>query len=121
MIKKNSLQNIFSTLTNQIPQSDLAAVSALANASVLISRARISLGYTQRQFAEYMGVSQGMVSKWENGDYNFSLETLAKIFYKLDIKMQFCPQVVNPTSVEYRKFTKSSCSNTDPNILVEAS
>lgn len=121
MTQKSSLQNIFASLANQISQSDLAAVSALANASVLISRARISLGYTQKQFAEYMGVSQGMVSKWENGDYNFSLETLAKIFHKLDIRIQFCPQVINSTSVEYRKSKQPSYSSADVQILVEAS
>ena len=40
---------------------------------------------TQSEFAEYIGVSQGMVSKWESREYNFTIKSLNEICVKLDI------------------------------------
>lgn len=56
--------------------------------SAEISYRRVKLGLSQKEFAERMGVSQGLVSRWENGDTNFTLSTLVKIASKLNIKMQ---------------------------------
>lgn len=47
---------------------------------------RYDLQMNQTQFAEYMGVSQGMISRWENGEYNFTIETMNEILAKLGIK-----------------------------------
>ena len=40
---------------------------------------RIEKSMNQSQFAKFMGVSQAMVSKWESGDYNFTVEAIARI------------------------------------------
>lgn len=63
--------------------------------SAEISYRRVKLGLSQKEFAERMGVSQGLVSRWENGDTNFTLSTLVKIASKLNIKMQspFVPAI----------------------------
>ena len=42
---------------------------------------------TQQQFADYMGVSQGMISKWESREYNFTIKTLNEICEKIDLKL----------------------------------
>jgi len=42
----------------------------------------------RKQFAEFMGVSQGLVSRWERGETNFTLETLVNIASKLGLEMQ---------------------------------
>lgn len=57
-----------------------------------ISMKRQDMNMNQKQFAEYMGVTQSQVSKWETGECNFTLETLCKIASKLEISMQ-CPFV----------------------------
>ncbi len=62
---------------------------ALISAKIL--ERRCEMGMNQKQFAEYMGVSQGMVSKWESGDYNFTIITLQEICEKLDL--QFEPEI----------------------------
>ena len=49
---------------------------------------RVKRNMSQKQFADFMGVSQGMVSKWERGDCNFTLQSLVHIAAKLNIKMQ---------------------------------
>lgn len=49
---------------------------------------RIERGMTQKQFAEFMEVSQSMVSKWEKGECNFTLQSLVKIASKLGLSLQ---------------------------------
>ncbi len=57
--------------------------------SVNILKQRNSLGKTQKEFAEYMGVTQGMVSKWESGEYNFTISSIANILDKLNLNFNF--------------------------------
>lgn len=49
---------------------------------------RIKRNMTQKEFAEFMGVSQGLISKWEKGECNFTLSSLVRIAAKLDIPLQ---------------------------------
>ena len=58
--------------------------------SSVIMKKRKEMGYNQKEFAEMMGVTQGMVSKWESGTYNFTINTLNDICSKLELS--FRPQ-----------------------------
>lgn len=60
---------------------------------------RIKRGMNQKEFAKFMGVTQGMVSKWEKGDCNFTLQSLVNIATKLGISLQ-SPFVPNPPIFE---------------------
>ena len=51
----------------------------------------------QIEFAEYMGVTQGMVSKWESREYNFTIKSLNEICEKLDLELSVC---LNETSIK---------------------
>lgn len=57
--------------------------------SIMISDERKRRRMTQKQFAEFMGVKQSLVSRWENGHYNFTIEKVVEIFEKLDLKLNF--------------------------------
>ena len=48
---------------------------------------RKELKMNQSAFANYMNVSQAMVSKWENGDCNFSISTVCEICDKLSLNI----------------------------------
>ena len=50
-----------------------------------IKEYRIEKELSQKMFAEFMGVTQGMVSRWESGEYNFTIDNIAKICDKLKI------------------------------------
>ena len=94
MAKKDYFDEIFSNLS----KADIIAGNLRHEISETIYNKRIALGMTQEQFAKHMGVSQGMVSKWESFSYNFSLEHIAEIFSKLEIDISF---KTNDTFEEY--------------------
>ena len=70
--------------------------------SEIISQ-RIKRNMTQKEFAEFMGVSQGLVSKWEKGECNFTLSSLVRIASKLGLRMQ------SPLPPSEPHYTDSPC------------
>lgn len=40
---------------------------------------------TQKEFADLLDVTQGMISKWESLNYNITVSSLIEIFSKLDV------------------------------------
>lgn len=68
-------------------EDEVKTMVELAKISVRIERCRIEKGMTQQEFAEYMGVTQGMVSKWESREYNFTIKTLHEICQKIDLEL----------------------------------
>jgi len=88
MSKKRLSKNEFlERISEFLTIADVLAADAISDVSVAIIRKRIAFGMTQKEFAKYIGVSQGMISKWENGDYNFTLRAIAEICEKLDLQM----------------------------------
>ena len=76
---------------------------------------------TQKEFAKFMGVTQGMVSKWESGDYNFTIESICNILEKLDLDCNFeifkdnIMDNVQDISLELNKSDISNLSKIDLN------
>lgn len=68
-------------------EAEVKTVVELAKISARIERCRIEMGLTQQEFAEYMGATQGMVSKWESREYNFTIKTLNEICQKIDLEL----------------------------------
>lgn len=88
MISQDTLDNepeldLFADLSPDEKQS----CELIAKIAMCIFDARKNLGMNQKQFAKHLGVSQGMVSKWESAEYNFTIENISEIFNKL--KMDF--------------------------------
>ena len=77
--------NIFSELSiGEKLEADL-----LADIAVQIHTRRTEMGMSQGEFAKFNNVTQAMVSKWESGDYNFTIQTLAKVFAKIGLSCTF--------------------------------
>lgn len=70
-----------------ISAAEVKTTVELAKISAKIERCRLDLGMTQKEFAEYMGVTQGMVSRWESREYNFTIRSLNEICEKLGLSM----------------------------------
>lgn len=82
------------SLTKGLTGSDIKTSRELALISAQIELKRKQLGMNQTEFARFMNVSQGMISKWESGEYNFSVLTLNSICEKLGL--QFNPVLHDP-------------------------
>lgn len=74
-----------SWISEGISEVEIKTTVELARISAKIERCRLDLGMTQIEFARFMGVTQGMVSKWESRDYNFTVRSLNEICQKLDL------------------------------------
>ena len=68
-------------------ENEVKTMVELAKISARIERCRIEMGMNQQEFAKYMGVTQGMVSRWESREYNFTIKTLNEICQKIDLKL----------------------------------
>lgn len=77
-----------SWLAEGLDEEQIKEIKELALIAAKIERKRISSGMTQKEFAEKMGVSQGMVSRWESGTYNFTIATLNTICRKLGLEFE---------------------------------
>ena len=83
---KNNLQTT-DWLIKGISEEQLKTEKALAFISNKISLKRHELKMDQKQFAKYMNVTQGLVSRWENGRYNFTISNLISICEKLNLSL----------------------------------
>lgn len=64
------------------------ACGILSDVSVRVVDYRVKHGLSQAQLAQRLGVSQAMVSKYESGSYNFTIEKLAHLCCVLDMTLR---------------------------------
>ncbi|WP_022766636.1 helix-turn-helix domain-containing protein [Butyrivibrio sp. XPD2006] len=103
-------------LTDGLSKAEMKSIVELAQISSKIERRRIEMGMTQKEFAVYMGVSQGMVSKWESRDYNFTIKSLNEICSKIDLT--FTPVLNNKIITEKFSLIKNDSKMYIPKISV---
>lgn len=88
---KKTITQSTNWLTAGLSEEELLAKKTLAIIAADIQLKRIEMGLDQKEFAKLLGVSQGMVSRWESGTYNFTITTLVNICEKL--RLSFKPQI----------------------------
>ena len=59
----------------------------IAQIAATIQRQRKAKNLTQQELANKLGVSQVVVSRWENGEEDFTVATLAKISAALEMEL----------------------------------
>ena len=74
-----------SWLVSSLTKEQVKKLELIHEISMAIVRERKKLGMNQTEFAKFLCVTQGMVSKWESGEYNFTLENISNIFVKLNL------------------------------------
>lgn len=80
----------------------------LADIALKIKQKRKSLNMTQKEFATFLGVTQGMVSKWEGAEYNFTIEKLIELFDRLDIKIAIKEKAPKQEIMIYKHYVKEN-------------
>lgn len=108
-----NMNDFMAQLEDCLEDSDINFSDLSTQVSLKITDARLKLGMNQKQFAEYLGVSQSMISRWESETYNFTLKTICEILDKLDIKVSllFAPKNSNYSE---RKLEYSAPMQFDP-------
>lgn len=108
-MKTSGLDSLFELLSESLSNAEIKTASVISDISFAILKERIKKNMSQSEFAKFMGVSQGMVSKWESGDYNFTIKSISEIFDKLDLDFDFNIKYDN-TEINYDNVTIMSSS-----------
>ncbi len=82
-----TLDELMNAFAEYVTGGDLIATRELSKISTSIATARSKAKLTQKEFAKNIGVTQGMISKWESGEYNFTIEGLSDICDKLNLNL----------------------------------
>lgn len=107
-VKPMKLSEALADLAQDLSLADVIAAKLQAKIAIAITKKRLEYGMTQKEFAKKLNVSQGMISKWESEDYNFTIESLAQIAEKLELNLEIS---LTPESDQYRKIQRreSNC------------
>lgn len=79
--------NMIKALSEGLSVADINFIRLISSISAKITASRIERKMNQTEFAKFMGVAPHLISKWERGDYNFTIKQLCEICDKLDIKV----------------------------------
>lgn len=102
-------------LAEELEEKQIKEIKELALIAAKIELKRTALGMTQKEFAKKMGVSQGMVSRWESGTYNFTITTLNDICQKLELEFEptirdnqyYCENSFEPIDISIKSYEKN--------------
>lgn len=95
---KATLADLVESLAENMSVVELAQTAIRVEISKTIREARKQLNLSQKELAEKMGVKQSMVSRWESGECNYTIDTLVQIANALNLSVE-CPLVFEEVSV----------------------
>ena len=87
IIEKMNNAKESSWLSEYLTPEESIIAKYIAHIAATIQRQRKAKGLTQLELAKMLGVSQVMVSRWENGEENFTVATLVKISSALGLDL----------------------------------
>lgn len=99
------LKSFFSRLMDGMTNAELIASKIKINISSEIGKYQVKNHLSQKDFAKILGVSQPMVSKYEGGDYNFTIDSLAQIADKMNMNLNVTFTVRNTIEVNDSKLS----------------
>ena len=97
----------YSTFFDSLPEHQLNTALICGAIAATIINKRHSLGLTQQEFAERYGVTQGMVSKWESANYNFTIARLSELMSKLEIPFDVLLEGKSATNQDLQKYNNN--------------
>lgn len=77
--------DLMELFADSLSTPEMLTSKLMAQISSGITKERIKRRMSQEAFAQYLGVSQSEVSRWESGDYNFSIKKIAELAAKLNL------------------------------------
>ena len=117
-INLSSAYDYLEKLTSETSVSKLYYYDILYTLSTTVLENRLKREMTQKDFAKLLGVSQAMISKYESGDYNFTVKQICKICEKLDLNPNLSLSNLNVSEKnEYRNSTGKNVENISSNSI----
>lgn len=89
-----SIQNLMKNaksvdLFSDMPEKTKKEIDLKGKIAAAILNKRYELNMNQTDFAKFLGTSQSKVSKWENGEVNFTVDAFEEICRKLNLNCTF--------------------------------
>lgn len=117
-INLSSAYDYLEKLTSEMSASKLYYYDILYTLSTTVLENRLKREMTQKDFAKLLGVSQAMISKYESGDYNFTVKQICTICEKLDLNPNLSLSNLNVSEKnEYRNSTGKNIENISSNSI----
>lgn len=82
---KCGIGDLLSLFNEKLDSAEILSSKLMAQVSSIITSERLRLHMNQKDFATYIGASQSQISRWEHGDYNFSIRKISEVASKLDL------------------------------------
>ena len=98
-------------LFSDLPEENKQRALIYARVAIAIRKKRKELAMSQRELADFLGISQPMVSQLESGDYNISVAKLNGILRKLSLDLNIVPTEIKKSPPIYVTFTSSSLAS----------
>ena len=83
------IHDLLALFEDTLSPVDALTSKLMAQISSEITKERLKLGMNQSEFAKYIGATQSLVSRWEHGDYNFSIKKIAEVAVALNMDVDF--------------------------------
>lgn len=87
MKKSATIKELLDAMTTEMSAEEILSAILCSELSAAIVKKRLKLELSQKELADQIGKTQSTISKWENGDMNFSVDLLAEIAVKLDMDL----------------------------------
>ena len=100
--EKQALQTEPMDLFGELSEADKIEGHLAVSIASAIFRNRKAKGFSQADLANRMGITQPMISQWESGECNISIESIAKIAdaLNLDVSIVFSDANKKPNSAK---------------------
>ena len=110
---KCDIHDLLDLFSETLVASEVLSSKLISQISSTITKERIKLRMNQKEFAKHIGVTQSEISRWEHGDYNFSLKKIAEIAEKLDMDIDIIfTKMSIKKSIDYESFASSPTTHT---------
>ena len=90
MSHRTTLSDLITAIAKNMTTAELAKTVVNIQIQQMIHDTRMAKGWTQKDLADKMGVKQSLVSRWESGECNYTIDTLVDIADALGLSVQ-CP------------------------------
>ena len=104
------IEDLLDLFKSSLDAKDLIEAKLMSKVALAITKERLRLKMSQTQFAKYLGVQQSMVSRWEQGDYNFTIKKISEIAAKLNIDVGISFSNID-TITTFKHLAKTAPSN----------